>query len=359
MTDDFIQLLEQLVEIPSPSGQEAAAANYLVQWMLDHGLLAFVDGAGNVIGGKGDGPQEIILLGHIDTFPGDLPVYRQDNALYGRGSVDAKGPLCAFAAAVSTLSVPEGWRVTVVGAVEEEAATSKGARHLLKRRRAHPPQYCIIGEPGRWDRITLGYKGRLLLRVSMRIPFSHSAGQEELPAECGVNLWQAIQEYTNSLNQGRERVFAKLDASLRSLNTSDQGAFGKVELAIGFRLPADLPPITLEETLQNLVAIYTEDWEVSVTFEGHEAAYRGPKSTPLVRAFLKEIRAADGKPRFVLKTGTSDMNVVAPVWQCPVLAYGPGDSSLDHTPQEHIDLAEYLRAIGVLQKVLGRLMSGG
>jgi LysW-gamma-L-lysine carboxypeptidase len=46
------------------------------------------------------------------------------------------------------------------------------------------------------------------------------------------------------------------------------------------------------------------------------------------------------------------MTVVGPVWQCPILAYGPGDASLDHTPEERIVLAEYLRAIDVLTEVL-------
>jgi LysW-gamma-L-lysine carboxypeptidase len=77
----------------------------------------------------------------------------------------------------------------------------------------------------------------------------------------------------------------------------------------------------------------------------------------LVRAFLKGIRAGDGTPRFVVKTGTADMNVVAPHWpETPIVAYGPGDSSLDHTPYEHIDLHEYLQAIAVLQETLSFLM---
>jgi LysW-gamma-L-lysine carboxypeptidase len=46
------------------------------------------------------------------------------------------------------------------------------------------------------------------------------------------------------------------------------------------------------------------------------------------------------------------MNLVAPVWQCPTLAYGPGDSALDHTPQEHILVSEYQRAVRILAKVL-------
>jgi LysW-gamma-L-lysine carboxypeptidase len=49
------------------------------------------------------------------------------------------------------------------------------------------------------------------------------------------------------------------------------------------------------------------------------------------------------------------MNLVAPVWHCPTLAYGPGNSDLDHTPNEHIVIPEYQRAIQVLAGVLRTL----
>jgi LysW-gamma-L-lysine carboxypeptidase len=75
----------------------------------------------------------------------------------------------------------------------------------------------------------------------------------------------------------------------------------------------------------------------------------------LVRAFLAAIRQAGGTPSFTVKSGTSDMNVVAPVWGTPILAYGPGDSSLDHTPQEHILVPEYLRSVEVLAGALTAL----
>ncbi|RPI03454.1 MAG: acetyl-lysine deacetylase, partial [Zetaproteobacteria bacterium] len=46
------------------------------------------------------------------------------------------------------------------------------------------------------------------------------------------------------------------------------------------------------------------------------------------------------------------MNVVGPAWRCPIVAYGPGDSRLDHTPDEHLDLDEYRRAIAILTRTL-------
>ena len=57
-----------------------------------------------------------------------------------------------------------------------------------------------------------------------------------------------------------------------------------------------------------------------------------------MRAFLKSIREHSLEPRFKLKTGTSDMNILGNHFKCPIVAYGPGDSSLDHTPEEHINL---------------------
>jgi LysW-gamma-L-lysine carboxypeptidase len=83
------------------------------------------------------------------------------------------------------------------------------------------------------------------------------------------------------------------------------------------------------------------------------------KNTPLVRAFLGAIRSQGGTPSFVFKTGTADLNVVGPVWNCPALVYGPGDSSLDHTPDEHIALDEYRRAVEVLSAALRNLTRAG
>ena len=98
-----------------------------------------------------------------------------------------------------------------------------------------------------------------------------------------------------------------------------------------------------------------EQESAEVSFKGIEPAWRGERSSPVARAFLSSIRDSGAKPGFVVKTGTSDMNVVGPAWSCPILAYGPGDSSLDHTPVERISLIEYHKAITILQSALSRL----
>jgi LysW-gamma-L-lysine carboxypeptidase len=80
--------------------------------------------------------------------------------------------------------------------------------------------------------------------------------------------------------------------------------------------------------------------------------------TEVARAFRVAIRDAGGDPRLVRKTGTSDMNLYAEAWECPMVTYGPGDSDLDHAPNEHLSLAEYDRAVEVLTSV-AETLSGG
>ena len=186
------ELLRGLVAVPSLSRQESAASTWLVEQMQTLGYeRAFVDAAGNAVGelGPEDASTVVVLLGHIDTVPGNIPVRIEESAdgpvLYGRGTVDAKGPLATFVAAVAKLGA--GWaqnnriRIVVVGAVEEEAASSKGARFIRDRfdgAQAPIPRACIIGEPSSWQRVTLGYKGRILVEAEASQPMAHTAGPD-------------------------------------------------------------------------------------------------------------------------------------------------------------------------------------
>lgn len=352
-----VALLQEALAIESPSGQEQAIAAYLVDAMRWRGYdRAFVDEAGNAIGEIGplDAEHVIVLLGHMDTVPGHIPVRIEGDRLYGRGSVDAKGPLCAFIEAAAQVQPLPGWKLVVVGAVEEEAATSKGARHVIPRYR---PDACIIGEPSAWDRVTLGYKGRLLADFTARQPMGHTAGPLESVCEAAVAWWLGVQRFAEEFNRGREATFDRLLPSLRDLCSSSDGLYDRVDATIGLRLPPDISREELEQAIQ-AAAPTAPGLEVTLAFRGYEPAYRASKNTPLVRALLAAIRDQGGQPGFKVKTGTSDMNVVGPAWRCPILAYGPGDSSLDHTPEEHIEISEYLRAIQVLTNALNRLVRG-
>ncbi|MHB1417208.1 MAG: M20/M25/M40 family metallo-hydrolase, partial [Chloroflexota bacterium] len=264
--------------------------------------------------------------------------------LYGRGAVDAKGPMATFVVA-ATRARPRNLRVTVIGAVEEEGASSRGARHVLQRPR---PDFAIIGEPSGWTGITLGYKGRFWIDYSREQATAHSAGPGRSVAEEAIDFWNVLKADAAERNRGR-KAFDAVDLWLRRLNTSGDGLAERVEMTVSVRVPLGLDVDAFKTRVREFAG------EASCSFANEDSPYRAAKSTPLVRAFLGAIRETGGEPRFKLKTGTADMNVVGPVWNCPIVAYGPGDSTLDHTPNEHVSLGEYRRGIGVLVRVLESL----
>jgi len=346
---DPVAILRGLVEIYSPSHQERRASQYLVSQMQANGYdKAYVDVSDSAVGIIGNGPRTIVLLGHIDTVPGYINVDIRDGRLYGRGAVDAKGPLATFASAAAIAGPQPGWRIVVIGATEEEAITSRGARHALT---VFQPDLCIIGEPSRWDRITLGYKGRLVLDYRYSRSIVHTARPEQNTIEAAVAYWNAVQASVAQFNEGREKAFDQIFAQIRSINSSNDGFYEKSEMTLGFRLAADITPDELKARLVQLAN------GAEVSFRGEEYTYRAEKNTPLTRLFNNAIRDTGGTPGYVYKTGTSDMNIVGPVWKCPIVAYGPGDSALDHTPDEHIVVDEYQKGVAVIANLLRNLDS--
>ncbi len=361
MVDDsrlrMITLLERCVRIPSLSGQERAAAEFLCDEMRRRCFdRAFIDEAGNAIGVVGHGARQIVLLGHIDTVGGHVPVRYEDGKLYGRGTVDAKGPLCAFILAAEALAqaiAPE-WQIIVAGAVEEEAATSKGARFVATQYR---PEMCIIGEPSGADGITLGYKGRLLIHARVERPSQHTAIPEPSVSELAVMLWNHVRALADAWNADKPKAFDQLLPSLRKIQSGDDGLREWCDMVIGARLPVEFGPDALRREIEAWRNGRPDAHRFELNFSGAELAWRAPKDTPLARAFVDAIRAEKMRPAFKLKTGTADFNVVGPVWNCPIIAYGPGDSSLDHTPHEHIAIDEFEKAVRVLIGALRSLVA--
>ncbi|MBN2084199.1 MAG: [LysW]-lysine hydrolase [Anaerolineales bacterium] len=337
-----------LVERYSPTGQEGEAVAWLVAHMRSLGFTsADADEAGNAVGRIGDGPNQIVLLGHIDTVPGRIDVRMEGGVLHGRGSVDAKGPLAAFVDAAARSGAIPGWEVVVIGAVDEEG-DSAGARHAAGR---YHPRYALIGEPSGWDRITLGYRGITRFRFRARHTIGHTAAGQESACETAVGFWNRLVATAVRENGGAERKFAQITPVLEKMSTSGDGFTETAEMGGHLRLPQSIPPEQAERFMREATEGAGE-----LRIEGMPVpAYRVEKNTPVVGALLAAIRAQGGNPSFSLKLGTSDINVVGPEWNCPMAVYGPGDSTLDHTPEERIDLGEFERSVTALESVLKRL----
>lgn len=334
-------LLRNMLEIPSSSYQERALADYLAEAMADLGFEAHIDGVGNVIGviERGVGPT-LMLLGHMDTVPGPLPVRSEDGRLYGRGAVDAKGPLAAMICAAAGAADFPG-RIVVIGVVEEETPRSRGAMAI---RATHDrPDALIIGEPSGWSSVVLGYKGKLDLRYTVKCPATHPSNPLPKASELAATSWQALVELLGP--DASHGVFDQPGATLCRFN----GDLTTATADLSVRIPPGFDVDAFVRELRERLPAGDLDVLNSV------AACRVRRGDPAVRALVSGIRRLHARPRLVVKTATSDMNTLAEVWDIPMATYGPGDSSLDHADDEHIVLSDYQRGIDVLTTAISEL----
>ena len=348
---DAIELLRRMVAIQSPSGGEQEVARFLVEEARRRGLDGHVDEVGNAVIEAGTGPHHLVLLGHIDTVPGDIPVRIEDGLLYGRGTVDAKGSMASFVVALarSVASSTPMPRVTIVGCVEEEAPSSRGARHVIDRLR---PDACVVGEPSGSDRVTIGYKGYLLARLRTEREVAHSAHQRETAVERAFAIWGALRAATDHRNRDCARSFDELQTSLLRARSGSDGLSEWAELDVMMRLPVDLPAGDAEAFLIE----HADDARIELARPAIDA-WHGSRSSPIMRSFHVAVAEEGRALRQVVKSGTADANLVAPAWGCPTVAYGPGDAALDHTPNEHIEIDEYLRGARVMERVIAHQAS--
>jgi LysW-gamma-L-lysine carboxypeptidase len=327
-----------LVERYSPSGNEAPARDYLLESLPEMGFDVSTDEVGNVVARTDGDGEEVLLTSHMDTVPGEVPVRVEDDTLYGRGSVDAKGPLASMFVAAARLVGTEA-DVTVVGVVEEEKS-GMGARHLTDRREA--PAYLINGEPSGWDTVTLGYRGILRFRYRVTGEVIHTARPGVNAIDDVISFWESVRGLQD-LDEG----FDSLTATPTEIDSDSDGFELRSELRANMRIPPANGVTEVREMVKDVEREHNGD----VYWGESTEPVLVDRSNPVVRSFLRSVRDEDGDPGLSAKTGTSDMNVFAERWDCPMATYGPGDSNLDHTPNEHIDIGEFHRAVDVLEGV--------
>jgi LysW-gamma-L-lysine carboxypeptidase len=244
----------------------------------------------------------------------------------------------------------------------EEEATSRGVKHLITQ--GIKADYAIFGEPSGVENITVGYKGQIQLKIVCKTETGHSSTPwlYENALEKAFEVWVQIKNASSypSLDPS-ESPFNALTACL--VKVAGGRAMSVVpfeaEMNIDVRVPIQFSTSQIFEQIEKILAKYqaaNPKVSVKATVLDTVEPFEVNKASPLVHVFSSSVRKVLNKPATLLhKTGTGDMNILGKAMNLPIVTYGPGNSRLDHTLDENIEVAEYLNSIQVYKETLLKL----
>ena len=363
MSEQAVRFLTNLLGIYSPSGKEEDAANFLDLEMSKMGFEVGKDSIGNVIGVIGEGEPVILLCGHMDTVAGHLPLRIDESRIFARGAVDAKGPLAAMIMAALGAGKEPGFKGKIlVAAVVEEEATSRGVKYLITQ--GIKADYAIFGEPSGVENVTIGYKGQIQLKIVLKTETGHASTPwlYDNSLEKAIELWEQIKNASSypSLDPSASPYNAVTACLVKLVGGRATSVVPfEAEMNLDIRVPIQFSTNQVFGQIQKIITKYqSANPKVSVkaTVLDTVEPFEVNKASPLVHILSSSVRKVLNKPATLLhKTGTGDMNILGKAMNLPIVTYGPGDSHLDHTLDEHINVSEYLDSIAVYKESLLRL----
>jgi LysW-gamma-L-lysine carboxypeptidase len=352
-----VELLQKALELYTPSRSEAALANMIKDKCTNE--LGFeqvnIDSVGNVIASKGTGEPRILLCGHMDTVPGQVPVRIEDGYLYGRGASDAKAPLIAMLLAASEFPKQAG-TVIFAGVVDEEG-NATGVKHLVKSKIG--VDYAMFGEPSGIDNITIAYKGRLAIRLTCDVGDSAHASAPWLArnsVEEMYDFWKAIKAEIERVGSAESKANS-ISCTLTEISggSSHNVTPQKCKITIDMRIPTVTTCQNVLDTVDGVITRTAKEKGLKATYriEDRTDPFEADHSSPLVRALsLGILDVRKKRPTLLRKTGTGDMNVLGNTFKIPVVTYGPGDPHASHTADERVNVEEYVSSIEVFSRAL-------
>ncbi|MDD5337387.1 MAG: M20/M25/M40 family metallo-hydrolase [Candidatus ainarchaeum sp.] len=344
-----VEFLDALVRTPSPSGHERKVAelcvSYLKQFSFEN---AWIDEVGNAVATnyrheKGMRP-DLLLFGHTDTIAVPMEYRRESDRIFGRGAVDAKSPLATLLTAAGEQQVQ--YKVMVAGVTEEEITTSVGIRHLLEHAK---PKMAINGEPSNTNGVTVAYKGRMMVECRTHGKATHAGMKSENPIERTFEYYSRLRAEFPP----HKRNFDNVIMNVTHISAGSHETLNVVPETLDFDIDIRIPPsITNSEVANTLRRLAPANVEIKI----HESlpGVETSANHPLCRAMVGAIRESGLHPRYVRKSGSADMNITMHAG-VPTVAYGPGDSSLDHTPNEFVLIKDYEKAIEIVKRAMVEL----
>ena len=372
---EAVSFLQELIMAPSPSGDEARAAEVVARGMRDagfdrctsdllHDVMGTIEGAG--------GGRSLLFNGHIDHVPeGDMeepysgrlmdgaPFGVEGEVVYGRAASDMKG---AVAAMVLAGGVLERLGIELKGdlkvaAVAQEETGGAGTKATIEES-GFLGDVVAIGEATDMD-VALGHRGGVRADVVVKGRSCHASAPER-----GIN---ALYKATDVISRIRSDLAPKLPS---------HPMFGGTTLAItriavkpdtpnvvpeecSFHLDVrntpNYPSEALKRDLEVLIArLKEEDPELEAVVvpsrrPGSSRSFTGfytdPEKHPVVGEARRAIAEALGRDP-ALRTWDFATDGRFYAWRgIPVIGFGPGEERFAHTHQDNVRVDDYVDSI--------------
>lgn len=369
----MIELLKNLIsKSPTLENGELEAAIVLKDFFDQHGVNVTLDqwnpAHANVIASVGsdaaDAPT-LIFGSHLDVVPATkerwqtdpfCPVER-DGRIYGRGSTDMLGGLCAAAAAMADLSRQQLNGRVMFAATAGEETDSCGVQRFVEQNRAkiNNPIGVIIPEPTGM-KIMRAHRGILWLTIQTFGKNAHGS----MP-QLGVNAVLKMNVLLNRLNEWHvpHTPHPLLGGCSVSPNRIQGGSATNIVpdqciLEIDIRTLPGQDHLVIIEDLKDLCEdIQKNDpcFESKLSIIRQVGALETPAESPFVNAICK----ATG----IHETQAAGFTTDGPHFEtlnAPVLILGPGDGSLCHKPDEYIEIDDIEEARQMYKDIARNLL---
>lgn len=366
---DPIAIAQALIRCRSVTPEEGGALAYLEALLAGAGFSVerpmFADPATyaveNLFATIGSGGPHFVFAGHTDVVPaGDEagwthPPFAGEIAngrLYGRGAVDMKGSVAAFAAAALDFLRGGGLKRGTLSFLitgDEEGQAVNGTARLLRwaADRGHRFDACVVGEPtcveALGDAIKVGRRGSLSGTIEVTGKQGHVAYPERAdnPVPRLVKLLAALT--AEKLDAGSERFqpsnleVVSVDVGNAAFNVIPARATAKFNIRFNDRWTYPTLTRWVEARLDG-----AEAGAYRLTYEPMTSDAFLTQSDTVIGAISAAIRSVTGKtPALSTGGGTSDARFIKDY--CPVVEFGPVGTTM-HQVDENIPVEE-LRAL--------------
>ncbi|MDI3339303.1 MAG: YgeY family selenium metabolism-linked hydrolase [Sphaerobacter sp.] len=362
---DLVDFALRLVREPSPSGDEGRVAALVAAEMARLGYRVETDELGNVVGTIDAGPGPCILFdAHLDTVGVSSEADWTRNPwgevvgerLYGRGSMDMKGPLAAAIYGIASLrdALARG-RVVVAATVAEELVEGPALERVAARVR---PDAVVICEATGLT-VARGQRGRAEIRIEVTGRPTHSSRPE-----FGINAADAMADVILALREIAPPQHPVLGRGIlvltdilsepypglsvvphRCVATFDRRTLpGETEEALLAPIRERLVRALARTGARGSAAIAVDDF-ASYTGARVEApnfapAWFFPDDHPLVAGALAALDAAGLPARLGHYAFCTNGSGTAGRLGIPTIGFGPGDEEMAHRVDEYVEIAQ-------------------